>query len=44
MKLLCFLRSQSVVQGRKQIADQHLEDFIEGLGPAQMVGRQVLGE
>ena len=34
--------SQSVIQGRKQIADQQLEDFIEGLGPAQMVGRQVL--
>ncbi|XP_028404910.1 regulating synaptic membrane exocytosis protein 1-like isoform X2 [Dendronephthya gigantea] len=34
--------SQSVLQGRKQIADQNLEDFVEGLGPAQMVGRQVL--
>ena len=38
-----YLCSPSVVQGRK-ISEQCLEDFIEGLGPAQMVGRQVLGE
>ena len=38
------LFSPSVVQGRKFPNEQSVEDFIEGLGPAQMVGRQVLGE
>lgn len=42
--LICSFHSPWVPPGIKLGNEGNLGDFIEGLGPSQMVGRQVLGK
>ncbi len=39
-----FSSSPWVPSNLRKMGDAQFTDFVEGLGPAQMVGRQVLGE